>query len=157
MDEDDDLIPQELQSLPDETPTDFFESPYLALIPPPHVLEAYEKIVPGAAARILDRIERESDHRHWMERAKRDADIRAQARGQWFGFIIAMLGMGGCFGLIWIGQSWFGLAVLLATLTALASVFFYGKRKQESFLDKQLKEFRELASELRKPLPEPEE
>jgi uncharacterized membrane protein len=37
-------------------------------LPPPAALEAFEKIVPGAAGRIVDEFQKESDHRRRLER-----------------------------------------------------------------------------------------
>ena len=40
-------------------------------IPPPNIIEGYEKIVPGSADRIISMAERQSEHRQKMEQKMR--------------------------------------------------------------------------------------
>jgi uncharacterized membrane protein len=117
---------------------------YQSPLPPPAILEAYERILPGSAERIFDRMEREGDHRHWIERTTLQADVGAQQKGQWFAFVIALIGLSGGFGLILNGSSALGLAVFFITLASFAAVFIYGKKRQEKVLEKQLKHIKEL-------------
>lgn len=53
-----------------------FEGP----LPPPSLLENYDTIVPGMAARLLDQTEKETAHRHEMERMATMANVDAQRR-----------------------------------------------------------------------------
>ncbi len=152
MEDEDDLIPHD----PPDRPS-FPEISPLAHLPPPSMLEAYERVVQGSARRILDRMERESDHRHYMERTKLEAGVSAQRRGQWFAFIIAFFGMGGGFALIWQGSNVVGLSVFIATLASLVAVFIYGRKREDDFLEKHLRQMKDLAKEMRTPFPEPEE
>lgn len=138
MDEDDLTHPEgDPPSATDEVRQFFQFMSYLGPLPPPDMLEAYERILPGAAKRIFDRLERQVEHRHWAEKAKLQADIAAQRKGQVFGFLIAMAGLGGGFALIWNGSSGVGLALFIATLASFASVFVVGKVKQSKALEKQ--------------------
>lgn len=70
-------------------------------IPPPQALEAYERVLPGAAERILSMAERQSAHRQDLEAKAVNAQIgdmgaaRSEARlGQAFGLIIGLTAIG---------------------------------------------------------------
>jgi uncharacterized membrane protein len=83
-------------------------------LPPPSELQEFEKISPGAAARIIEMAEREQAHRHRMEELSTQADIEhrdelarnqlATAKGvlssdrlgQILGFVIATFATAGC-------------------------------------------------------------
>lgn len=117
---------------------------YQAPLPPPGMLEAYERILPGAAKRIFDRMERQADHRQWMERTTIQANVAAQRNGQWLGFVIALIGLCGGFALIWNGSNAIGLAIFIATLASFTTVFIYGKRKQGKILERQLQQIKDL-------------
>ena len=83
-------------------------------LPPPAMLEGYERIVPGAAERILAMAERESATRHTLDIKAVDANIAAQvtqlrlaehklkaevwdaAIGKILGFAISAGAIGGC-------------------------------------------------------------
>lgn len=70
-------------------------------LPPPHILEWYEKISPGFAERIMTMAESEMIHRHEIEKKELDADILSNNKiiddyaseirlGQVFAFIITL-------------------------------------------------------------------
>ena len=106
-----------------------FEGP----IPPPAVLEAYERLVPGAAERILKMAENQSNHRQEIEKIV----VRAGARDSLLGVVVACVVVICSFG--WSayalskGQSAKAVAVVISTVAGLAGVFVYGKHatKQE--------------------------
>src|SRR5436190_2107186 len=62
---------------------------YQAPLPPPGMLEEYERVLPGAADRIFNRMERQSEHRQELEKTKIEADVASEKRGQIFGFLLA--------------------------------------------------------------------
>jgi len=150
MDEDDELTHPQAEPPPplsaDEAEVrQFFQMiSYQAPLPPPDMLAAYERILPGAAKRIFDRMERQADHRQWAEKVKLEADIMAQKKGQYFAFIMGLIGLIGGFGLIWIGSSAIGLSIFISTLAAFVAVFIVGKSKQGKALERQLSEFRQM-------------
>ncbi|GAK33983.1 hypothetical protein JCM17846_15930 [Iodidimonas nitroreducens] len=81
---------------------------YKGPIPPPDILEAYNDLVPGAAAEIIANWGKESDHRRDMERLGLKGELAAEKRGQYLGafvalFIFAMAFAAGWFGMIEIG------------------------------------------------------
>ena len=101
-------------------------------MPPPALLEHYERIVPGAAERILQIAESEVHHRHAQENAATDANIEAQRKqldiakqqtsssyvsdlmGQIFGMLVSATCIGGAVYLAIHDQPW--VAATLAGL-----------------------------------------
>jgi uncharacterized membrane protein len=71
-------------------------------VPHPDILRQYEEIVPGSAKSIIDSFITEGNHRRAREAREvtmceewARADIGLQNRGQIFGFILAVIGVGG--------------------------------------------------------------
>ncbi|MEY8283230.1 DUF2335 domain-containing protein [Lachnospiraceae bacterium 50-23] len=60
-------------------------------IPPPNIIEGYEKVLPGSADRIISMAERQSEHRQKMELKMINAESRDGLLGVVFAF---MLGLG---------------------------------------------------------------
>jgi uncharacterized membrane protein len=88
-------------------------------LPPPNLLDGYENIVPGAAARILTLAEEEAVHRRRMERGF------ARYRG-WSLFaasLIALVALVGGLYLTATGHSTEGLVVVLVEIGTLVTVF----------------------------------
>lgn len=85
-------IPDELlAALPEEVRVAVVEiirsQSFKGPLPPPEMLAKYEDVLPGGAERIFKMAETEQNHRvSWERRA-----LRAVTRGQWFGFIIAIV------------------------------------------------------------------
>ena len=99
---------------------------YAGPIPPADELARYETALPGAADRILKMAESQQAHRQEAEMTviRNDAgDSKDGIRG---GVIVALaaLAVAGIFAVQ--GHPWFGIAAVLAPITALASVFVYG-------------------------------
>ena len=74
---------------------------YAGPLPHPSTLKAFDEVIPGSAARIIDNWEKEIEHRRDLE--KQDSETRRevikkqvgiQGRGQIFGLIVALVGMG---------------------------------------------------------------
>jgi uncharacterized membrane protein len=66
-------------------------------LPPPDMLEEYERILPGAAKRIFERADEEADHRREMDRRAletawedQQAERRERRLGQILGFMICL-------------------------------------------------------------------
>ena len=105
----------------------FFEGP----LPPPAILELFERVVPGAASRILAFTDDELRHRRSVELTIVSANTRALGRGQWFGFLGLMAGMGLGAWLVRAGYELIGFGSILAPLVAAATLFVYAQRRQE--------------------------
>lgn len=96
-------------------------------LPPPHILAEYDKVLPGAAATILARAEKQSDHRMKLEKTVIPAQQRESARGQIFGLIVAITGIligGAC---ILTGHDVAGATVIGIDLLGMVTVFVTGK------------------------------
>lgn len=100
-------------------------------LPPPKVLAGYDKIVDGAAERILAMAEKEQNHRHGMDRSAIEGEISKDKRGQRYGFAIAIF-----FGIAALilgltGQPWLGGILGTVDLVALVTVFVLGHSREE--------------------------
>ncbi len=65
-------------------------------LPPPNILEGYEKIIPGAADRIITMAEKQSNHRQSLENIIIRSNTRNESIGMWLAFILTIGLM--CFG-----------------------------------------------------------
>lgn len=100
---------------------------YSGPIPPAAQFAQYEQVCPGAADRLLRMAEGQQAHRQHLEAAVVGGNLKAQTRGAWFAFVLALgvLGLGGW--LIVHGQVSIGLWLILTDVVALAGVFFTGR------------------------------
>ena len=100
-------------------------------VPPPAVLAEFERTLPGAANRILSLAEAQARHRQSIEFRLVSARARAVTRGQWLAFLVVVAGMSCGTWLSASGHELYGLASVLAPLTAAAALFVYNRRRQE--------------------------
>lgn len=104
-------------------------------LPPPNVLASYEQVLPGAAERILQLAEREQASRHresdrtqtYLDNELRSSTI-TQHIGQVTGTLIALAGLGLGFYAFSIGESGWGVAIVLFEISALTGAFVLGRR-----------------------------
>ena len=108
-------------------------------VPPPDMLEKYEKIVPGSGKIIFEQFVKQTNHRHQMETKVTESNIKNETRGQWMGFIIFMIGVGGGIALLWKGVNIAGYISLFGSLAAIIGMFVTRKSK----VKKELKEKKE--------------
>jgi len=106
-------------------------SQYQSPIPPPEIVAGYERVLPGAAERILAMAERQSAHRLRQEERVVTHNIEREKTGQWMAFAVSLVVIAGGIGLAWTGRSVTGLMMVIGDLAALAGVFVYGRRAQE--------------------------
>ncbi|MDR4485315.1 MAG: DUF2335 domain-containing protein [Nitrospirales bacterium] len=101
-------------------------------LPPPEALEKYEKILPGAADRIF--IMAEENNRFMMEMDEEviRSQFQERRRGQFFGFMLGIFGLGGSFWLASIGHDWAAVGLGGGTLAGLVSTFVYGQLHKAS-------------------------
>ena len=100
-------------------------------LPPPSHLELYEKILPGAAERILKMAEEQSAHRRSLETKVIHAGIASSNKGLIFGFIIGISGfvvVGYCASL---GYQILAGVIGALDLASLVGVFVYGSNQQK--------------------------
>lgn len=104
---------------------------YSGPVPPPAVLQEFERTLPGAANRIFMLAEAQARHRQSLEIRLSGSRIRTASRGQWLAFMVVIVGMGCGTWLAATGRELYGLASVLAPLTAAAALFVYTRRRQE--------------------------
>ena len=106
--------------------TESFSGP----IPPPDLLERYNKVIPNGADRILAMAEQQQLHRQFMEKSVVEGDVRRSDRGLILGFIITvMFGAGGIY-LVATGHDLNGLAVIFVPLAGLVGTFIYSQNSR---------------------------
>ena len=108
-------------------------------LPPPGVLEQYDKVCPGAATKIIDAAYAEGLHRQTLESKTLDANIEAMRRqyrearlGQIFALIIALVFVIVGAYVILHGQPWQGTILGGAGLGGIVTAFIVGRNKQTS-------------------------
>lgn len=100
-------------------------------LPPPEVLERYNKIVPGVAERIIKMAEQQSAHRRSLEAQVINSDIKNSKLGLYFGFMIGLTGIiGSVITSIYVSQLAGGV-LGIGSLTALTGVFIYGSQSRK--------------------------
>ena len=103
-------------------------------VPPPDVLSAYDKLVPGAAARLIQMAEDVAAHQRELRARRLDSDIedrqagRAESkRGQVFGLIIGLAAIGGGTTAAVLGAPVPGGFIGTGGIVALVAVFVWGR------------------------------
>lgn len=111
-----------------------FTAQYQGPLPLPAHLEEFERILPGAAERILSMVEKQSAHRQEIEKTV----IRGDSRRSWIGlFVGGFLAMtcivGGLLLASYGEQPAAGTTIATASVVGLAGVFVYGthSRREE--------------------------
>ena len=140
----------QLESLPSDTSGQssgvLIQASWRGPLPPPDILRQYDELLPGVAERILVMSENAQQHERNMERDASDRenkvldladkvvsnDASQGRRGQWFAFVIALLGIVIGALLIAIDKAGFGLAVIFTPLAGLVGVFVYGTRARSA-------------------------
>ena len=83
----------------------------------------YERVLSGSADRILTMAEREQAHRVSMEGTALQASARDSRLGQYFGFALALLCIGGGIYLAIQGQTTAAVALIVTSASGLAGRF----------------------------------
>jgi uncharacterized membrane protein len=99
-------------------------------LPPPSVVEHFERIRPGAAERILVMAEEQQRVRHQLEERALVGALRAEATGQWLAAFIVTLTVGLGSWLVSSGHDATGLATILAPLGAVVAAFLNAQQAQ---------------------------
>lgn len=96
-------------------------------MPHPSILEGYERIVPGAAERILSMAEADSRHMQEMDKAALAEAAKEIKRGQIFGFSIGLAALGASMLAIAMGAPTVAGVIGGTTVVGLVSVFIVGR------------------------------
>ena len=108
---------------------------HIGPLPSPEVLEKYNTIIPDGANRIMTMAEKQQDHRFGLENTALRSQLRQSKRGQIFGFIICLVGLGISAWAIGTGHELGGSILGGGGLLGLVSVFIYGKQRQEKSIE----------------------
>lgn len=103
-------------------------------VPPPEMLDAYNKVLPGAAERILAMTEEQHRHRLAMEAHVIPNREKRTARGQHYALTIGIIAIVGAVACAYLGQQVIGTVLVGTPLGSLAYAFLTGKQKQEKDL-----------------------
>jgi uncharacterized membrane protein len=104
---------------------------FLGPLPPPTVLEHYERILPGAADRIISMAEQQSKHRQEQESKIIRYSGRDSLLGLIFGLIIGLTAIIGGVICILHGYAISGVILGGSGLAGLVGVFVYGSREKK--------------------------
>ena len=99
-------------------------------LPPPEVLEKYNRVIPNAAERILKMAEDQSHHRQTLEKKVIDHDILNSRLGIVFAFIIAISFITASYFAAIKDHPIYGGIMGTAGLTSLVYVFIYGSKSR---------------------------
>lgn len=116
------------------------------------MLARFNEIIPNGADRIVAMAESQQRHRQALEASVVSGNVKAQSRGQWFGFILGLVGIGGGIGLIAFDKSTQGLVAVVGSIAGLATVFVLGKVEQMKERARKRQELREASMQPRLPL-----
>lgn len=117
---------------------------YQGLIPHPAILQQFDDLIPGTAARIIQWAEDEQHHRRGLERQAHEANIAAQQRqlaiaeaqsravfksdlvGQVLGFVVCLACVGGAVWLAMQGHYWVAGTLAAIPTAAVIQAFRVG-------------------------------
>lgn len=115
---------------PGQTVTRVQYSEHSGPLPPPALLEDYERIVPGGAERIFAQFELQSAHRQYIEKKVIDSNTFVQRFGALAAFVLGLVAIGGGLWLVYLGKSITGFGAFFGGLSSLIGVYIYGKVSQ---------------------------
>jgi uncharacterized membrane protein len=101
-----------------------------SVLPPPEILEHYERVHPGFAERILAAFEKQGEHRRSMEEKALLAQVALARRGQVFGFCLGLTALAGGTLAAALGAQWAGAFIGGGGVVGLVSVFVLGQRSR---------------------------
>jgi len=100
-------------------------------LPPPEVISGYNDVVRNGGERIFSMAENQSNHRIKLEDFVIREELKLSGRGQIFGFIIGLIGLGLATGLALLGHETLAGIFGTSTILGMVTVFVIGKKAQE--------------------------
>ncbi|MBC7818737.1 MAG: DUF2335 domain-containing protein [Planctomycetaceae bacterium] len=97
-------------------------------LPPPQILQEYNRIVPGSANRIIAMAEKQADHRRRLETQVISSDVTNSRVGLICGLLIGLGGLVAATIIAIYGNPQAGVGMGFVTLGSLVGVFVYGSR-----------------------------
>lgn len=111
-------------------------------LPPPQLLGQYNDVIPNGAERLMKMAEVQQNHRQELEKAVINGNVKAESRGQWMGLVVSVAVIGAGTYLAAIGRQITGGILVGVDVVALASVFVFGKHKQQKELETKREPFK---------------
>lgn len=108
------------------------ELSYSGPLPPPALLESYDRILPGAAERIFVMAEKQSDHRQALEKTIVNGDAMRANAGLLAGLVVALTVVISAVILISNGHDWAGATMATGVVVALTGIFVYGSQSRKA-------------------------
>jgi len=112
------------------------QSSFSGPLPPPEILSGYDKVLPGAAERILKMAEDQASHRRELERQIVQSDLSRSRLGLLCGLAVSALAIiCGTWAAV-NGQPWAGAAIGGATVATLIYAFNNSSASRKEELEK---------------------
>lgn len=129
----------QVERIPQENGSKLVASAFQGPLPPPAILEDYDRIQPGLAAEIVRWATDETAHRHAMEKKAISIDeklagshVREVFLGQLFGFLIAMSFLAAAVYLAVIGKEIAASALGTLGIGSIVAAFLVGRNRSGS-------------------------
>jgi len=103
-------------------------------IPPPEILEKYNKVTPNGGEKILQMAEKQLEHRIHLENYVIKEELNQSKRGQIFGFVLAIVVLLFVLVLSILGHEMVASILGGTTMIGLVAVFVIGKKLQQKDL-----------------------
>ena len=104
---------------------------HMGPLPAPRTLAGYEEVTPGSAERIIVMAEKQQEHDHAMQRSAQAYGATTGKRGQIFGFVVALAGLGLGTYLLAIDKSLWGVAAAFGPFVGLVGLFIWGQWSEQ--------------------------
>lgn len=101
-------------------------------LPSADMLRKYNEVLPGAAERIFNMAERQSEHRMLLERTVVVGDTKRADKGLWIGAGVAVLFLGGAIACVLTGHDWAGVAFGAIDIGSVLYVFIHTNRMRQA-------------------------
>lgn len=98
--------------------------------PHPALLAKYYEVIPNGAERIMAMAERQSTHRENLETLVVAGNVKAQARGTMYAFIICVIALVAGFYLVHEGRNVAGFASIVGAMGGVLGTFIYSRNEQ---------------------------
>ena len=108
----------------------------MRLFPPPQILNEYENVVPGSASKILNRSEKQSDHRITIEKEVVAANIKSRTRAQHYSLITIIIIFCVVSLAIYLHQSWVAGILGIGDIALMASVFYRSEHMKKEEIER---------------------
>jgi uncharacterized membrane protein len=104
---------------------------YSGPLPDPQFFRELAEIYPDAPRIILEDFQEQARHRREREKVVTDTNALLARRGQTYGFLIGLAGLGVSFGSVFLGYATAGTLIATGCVGSLVTVFVYGRSKQK--------------------------